>query len=148
MTGGDFTDEYDDEPTVDITPLLDTFKKDVPKLAQYYIDKFFEGKEMYWGGPVPRRYLHSEHYVDMVLNTDVCEGVSLAYLLLKGEEQEVDLDKDEDIPSDVKKVVELHTECARLNIPKCFCSGITLMYLELCCGMKLPPTALATLMAS
>jgi hypothetical protein len=116
------------------------FLQDLQMLAKHYISLFFQDKSLYCGGPVPQNMLHSSGVIKQVINTDICDGVDLIYKALGvqyTEQQLYKIERSGNLPDDVKHVISLLNQCSRLGIPKCFASGIVLIYLDFCEGKKL-----------
>lgn len=114
--------------------LFGTFRVDVRELAIYYLDKFFEDKEWHAGGRIPKRYLYSDRYISMALNTGIMEGVDKAYEAL--EKCEID-NVDSRLPGDIRLVVNILDKLAAAGVPRPFAAGFLLIYLELCIGIEL-----------
>ena len=111
--------------------------------AVEWIDIFFAGKQMYYGGNISSAVLHSPAYVDRVLNLDIVHGIKKAYELIEITGA-IEITCDEDnVPEDVSIVVNLLEECHRLGVPKYYAAGIVLMALELCYGVVAPLLAAA-----
>jgi hypothetical protein len=110
------------------------FLKLVDVSAKEYIDLFFCNRNMYCGGSINRKILHSKNWIDLVANTNVASGVILAYKAMKnaGFKQR----KKFGCTEDILFVIDIFKQCALLGIPKCFSSGILLIYLELCEGIS------------
>ena len=116
---------------------FDSFLINAHLCALDYIDAFFKDREMHYGGPIPNDILHSPYYVSIVLNTDICKGSDRVYEAIACSDDD-DFDSvDAEFPEDIQFLVGMLEECASLNIPKCFATGITLMYLELCMGIEI-----------
>lgn len=124
----DTTDEY-----------YQQFMWDASAYAKMCIDKFFEGKEMYCGGDIPKRLLNDAQYIALVANTDVMDGVDLAYTALRRSHHRVTIPSTEitTVPNDVKFVISILNHCKSLAIPKVFSTGLMLMYLEICEGVNI-----------
>ena len=121
-------DEFDTElPAVEI-------EEDEEGLAKYYIDLFFKDRQMHYGGNIPKHYLTLPDFVNLVINTDICNGIDECYYRLG----KTEMLEDAHISDDVRMLIDILGECAKAGIPKQFASGIALMYLELCKGVKRP----------
>ena len=131
-----------DEETEEVAPdkqtvfdFLQVFPSDSRKVAEFYILQFFKGQDMYCGGPIPKSILLSNHYVKMVLDTDIGHGADMVYELLQ-ESGRITPRPRSVIPQDTQIFLEVQRLCRQISIPKCFVGGITMMYLELCKGFK------------
>jgi hypothetical protein len=134
-----FQEQSDELSAEDIDgKYYDEFLWDLTCYAKNCIDKFFAGKEMYGGGPVPARLLCSPRYVSMVINTDVMTGVPCAYKAMKRAEHPLVQQRSQltSVPKDVKLVISILNHCKQLEIPKQFACGLMLMYLEICEGVQ------------
>lgn len=106
------------------------FREEMNNNAEAALLNFFEDKEWYCGGKIPKSELINCRTISTVCNTDIVSAVTMVYPLLDGDEC-----TDDKIPSDVQLVIELIMECARKKIPRCFVGGIIVVYLELCEGV-------------
>ena len=111
---------------------------DAQAYAKVCIGVFFQDKAMYCGGSVPKRLLQAPQYVSLVLNTDVMDGVDVAYQSLRRASHQVTWETDEatTVPREVKFVIAILNHCKTLDIPKVFATGLMLMYLEICEGVN------------
>lgn len=110
---------------------LVVFREEIKNNAELALLNFFEDKEWYCGGKIPRSELINGRNVSILCNTDIVSAVTTIYPLLDGDEC-----TDEKIPSDVQLVLELIQECAVKKVPRCFVGGIIITYLELCEGVS------------
>lgn len=113
--------------------------EDTKWLAKYYIDLFFKDKTMYCGGPIPNSFLYKDRYISAVLNLDICNGMDFIYDAIGAkytEKQLRHLERQGQLPEDVKYVIAKFRDLAKAGIPKQFAVGILLIYLELCEGFK------------
>ena len=108
-----------------------------------WIDMFFAGKQMYYGGNISAAVLHSPAYIDRVLNLDIVHGIKKAYELIEITGAIETSCDEENIPEDVSIIVALLEECHRLGVPKYYATGIVLKALELCYGVVPPLLAAA-----
>ena len=115
--------------------------KDVDSVEKW-INMFFAGKQMHYGGPISPAVLKSPAYIENVLTLDIVSGIKIAYDLIEITGA-IETSCDEDsVPTDVSIVVSLLEECHCLGVPKYYAAGIVLMALELCHGVT-PPMKLA-----
>jgi len=117
---------------------LDQFLWDAAVYAQVCIDKFFEGKEMYGGGPIPHRLLSAPRYLSLVLNADM-DAIPYAYAAMKkaGHPTTQKVSKLATVPRDVKLIISILNHCYILGVPQKFVYGMMLMYLEICEGVSI-----------
>lgn len=123
-------EDYADCEISEIYP--EGFVEDAKKLARQYIGVYFEGKQMYCGGPIPKKVLDSPKYSTLVVNTDIIDGVEKTYNLIECEEPDAE---NGSITKEMQFVIAMLQECAKLKIPKCFAGGLLLMHLQLCEGI-------------
>lgn len=113
---------------------------DLTWVTTAYIDNFFHDKEMHCGGGIPKKLLYSPHYIEMVVNTTVSNGVRTAFKSLdhfsenENFENEVN---DGTVTDDMKLVLAVMDHACERRIPKEHSAGIMLMYLELCRGIQI-----------
>lgn len=123
----------DEEPGFDVSVFLGQIRC----LARHYMHRFFRSE----GVPaVDPDCLTDDHYIDLVLDLEVEQGVPILYKALGvrySSEERSEFKKFGTIPRDVQQVIDLYDWCASLGVPKCFASGILIMYLELCEGHDL-----------
>lgn len=140
LFGSDFDEddamvvEYEDESTKIDKEQHSQFLKDTVVYAQSYVEKFFKGKEMYAGGPIPASLLKSDKYLSLVINTSLNNCIPYAYKIMEQEEHPYVF---AEYDRDVHCIVEVLQHCKNLGIPKCFAAGLLLMYLEICEGVSL-----------
>jgi hypothetical protein len=131
-----FLDSPPQEPTVWETGFLD----DLKVLAQFYIRRFFLNKKAPNGMPIDPTFVTGKAYVMRVLNTDICNGIGQVYDCLRKQRDGKVVGEPSDMArieiEEIKAVLQIQRECAKLGIPKCFSAGITMMYYELCEGVE------------
>lgn len=126
-------DIFKDHPEFD----CNTYVQDLKFLVKFYISLYFENKRCLAGQPFTEEVLHSPEHVDLVLHMDICKGADLFYETM-GTTEEVNrvAERNGQLAEDVKKLISLLNECAKLGIPSCFASGICILYLKLCDGLE------------
>lgn len=113
---------------------------DLTEIIKIFIDNFFHDKELHCGGPIPKKLLYSSHYITMVINTTVSNGVLAAFKSIdrfsenENSENEVN---DGTVTEDMKTVLAIQDHACERRIPKEYSGGIMLMYLELCRGIQI-----------
>lgn len=119
---------------------LSFFAKDIDMLVEHYIQRFFLDKLTLTGEPVSLEAMLKPSYVSQVPNLDICGGIDFIYgavgVVYTKEEMRA-FEKKGRLPDDVQYVVGLYQQCSKLAIPKCFATGIIIMYLELCKGHRI-----------
>jgi hypothetical protein len=120
-------DIFKDHPEFD----CDAYLQDLKHLVKYYISVYFENKNL------PEEVLYRSEHIDLVLHLDICKGADLFYKTM-GTTNETDrvAERNGQLAGDVKKLIYLLNECAKLGIPRCFASGIVVLHLKLCEGLK------------
>ena len=115
-------------------------KKDIDA-AKAWINVFFAGKQMYYGGDIPPATLHSPAFIDRVLTLDIGTGIKNAYDLIERTGAIETSYDEESTPADISIVVGLLEECHQVGVPKYYAAGIVLIALELCYGVVAPLSA-------
>jgi hypothetical protein len=116
------------------------FLDDVKMLVKYYIDLWFDDRDMCCGGPIPSKMLYSPTNITQILNTDICDGVDRAYEAFErfsyvNDEFEIVSLYEGGIGQDISIVLNFLCESAKRGIPKVFQGGLLLMYLDICFGL-------------
>jgi hypothetical protein len=117
---------------------LDLFQEELEDEARREIQKFFNGKKFFCGGPIPNSYLMSDSSITLVVCTRWDEGVNLFYRLVAGTLVLVDDDEDDSVGPDVAYFLSLLQETHRSNVWSKFRAGMILLYLKLCKGYQVP----------
>jgi len=99
--------------------------------ARQCMEKFFDKREFYCGGPIPKKMLHSQRYAE-ILQLDISTAVNRIYDTI-----DVETDFDEAIAPETKLIISILDECSIMNIPKRYAGGITIAFLELCHGTRI-----------
>jgi hypothetical protein len=116
------------------------FAKDINVLVEHYIQRFFLDKLTMDGEPVSLEAMLKPSYVEAVPNLDICGGIDYIYSAVGvaySKEEMRAFESKGHLPDDVQYVVGLYQQCAKMGIPKCFATGIIIMYLELCKGHRI-----------
>lgn len=127
--------EEDDGEAARLQTLITAYEKQ----AREYMEKFFKDKKFHCGGAIPQKQLYSDANVDLVLSTTFCEGVDLAYEMVKN--IRVPRNYEQEIEYDIYLVLDTICAVKSCGIPKPFQGGIVLLYLKFCKGMTLPESA-------
>lgn len=133
-------EEYSIEEESESSKELKFFAKDIAVLVQHYIQRFFLDKLTLDGEPVSLEVMLNPSYVERVPDLDICGGMDYIYGAVGVDytkEQMRVFEKKGRLPDDVQYVVSLYQQCSKLGIPKCFATGIIIMYLELCKGHRI-----------
>jgi len=112
------------------------FQDDIKRFALYYTNLFFKNKKDYLGYDIDQDFLES--YISIVLDFDICDGMEIIYdtIFRNSEKFKKDIKFGRPYHGDIKYVLSLLNECAKLGIPKCFASGIIIIFLKACKGCK------------
>jgi hypothetical protein len=119
---------------------LGFFAQDIDVLVQHYIQRFFLDKLTPKGEPVSLEAMLKPSYIEQVPNLDICGGMDYIYEAVGVEYSKEEMkafEKKGRLPDDVQYVISLYQQCSKLGIPKCFSTGIIIMYLELCKGHRI-----------
>jgi hypothetical protein len=134
-------DEFVEEDDTLVGEFLQREQNDEQQ-AKFWINQFFQNKQMHYGGSIPKVVLYSPAYVDMVMDYNVCDGVHRAYWLIEhvGGIRGINVPPEEKTTeTDIYIVIKLLRECHETGVPKYFAAGLVLMALELCYGITPPP---------
>lgn len=126
----------EDEESEEITSEVVT--KEAIALATDWIIKFFAGREMHYGGPIPANVITNDKNVNILLNVDISTAAIITYAAMEvnnGFPYPVAMGG---ISDDVRWVIAFIKNCAAKNVPDCFVGGLMLIYLEVCEGIKIP----------
>lgn len=113
------------------------------KKAQECMEKFFNNKEYFCGGPIPKHKLYNKRMYDLVIHTDSETGIDFFYSILEKNKKEdgnihlynrIIKTKEKGVSGEIRFYLSLLKECASLKIDKLFRGGIILLYLSLCEG--------------
>lgn len=123
------TEEDDQTPTV-----MAEFRGDLERMSRKHLDRFFKGKRLPNGSPVPTTLLHTRENYDALLDMEgeFPERVDLVYKELGTLDTREMLSPNEHLAWDVQFVLNSLKECARMKIPKPLAAGIVLIYARLC----------------
>lgn len=113
------------------------FKKDIKKIAKYYIKKFFKNKKDINGRKLKIEDLYSKEKIEKLININILESTKIIYPILGREDKYNRKDKKEDVTKDIKLVNETLKKIYKFKIPQQFAGGILLVYLEVCKGIKI-----------
>lgn len=112
------------------------FVGDIQQLAKDHIKRWFADKEMACGGPIPDRMLYTARHLTQVLNTDICDGVDVAYnAICESEEMEMKAFYEGGVSEDVEVVLWFMHQTSSMGVPKVFQGGLLLMHLDICLGI-------------
>ena len=125
------TEIYDDNEEHDDGSLT---IKDFKDLARQYIKLFFKNKVDEHGFEIDTDDLLTDRNISLVLNLNICEGMSIIYDALKCNTEQKRKGK---IPEDVEIALKLLNECSKMSMPKPFAAGLIAIYVEVCKGCKL-----------
>lgn len=113
------------------------FLGDVNELSRQYIERFFADREMHCGGGIPDYLLFSKYNISLILNTNIENGVKRAYHAIAQAERFPPCVDSGIVPDDVKLVMAILKQCAKVGIPKEFAAGVMLLHLEYCEGISI-----------
>lgn len=103
--------------------------KSLDHLLPIYISNYFKDKE------VPENTnLTSSRYIDLCINTNICDGADMAYRALEKSGRFSSTSSDHSISEDIRFVIRLLSQMKR-HVPQEFSAGVLLMHLELVEGI-------------
>jgi len=100
-------------------------------MAHEFVEKFFDGKSWFCGGPIPKKQLLDQKSLDLVIGTEFCYGMDLIYETFKKNNLLQDKHRD------IKFVINSLKEAKKKSVPKVFQAGVVLLYLKFCKGLSL-----------
>lgn len=104
------------------------------------IARFFSDKQMHCGGAIPKYLVCSPNRVEMVLNTNLLDGVDKAYIAMRdmvSYDEEMDSRYTGEVTEDVRLVTDALGVLARCGVPQRFAGGVMLLYLKYVKGVRL-----------
>jgi hypothetical protein len=124
----DFDDEVFQENSVV------NFFDDIKPFVVASIKNYFKEKKLYNGKKIHSSLFDLPYYTDVVLKTNVSDGVIKAYKLIE-ENNFLNLNcESKDIPEDIRYIVNLIKEIQKF-VPQEFVGGMLLLHLELIEGL-------------
>jgi hypothetical protein len=132
------------EPALPSTELQETdisteFLEDLRCLARHYTAVFFRDKIGRDGKAVPPKKIYTQDYLSEVMNLEMEDGITRLYTAIGVDytpEELREFERNGQVADDIKLMIRLLRECAKLGIPKCFASGILCIWAEQCQGKK------------
>lgn len=116
------------------------------ELALQWIQKFFAGREMYYGGPIPAQSLLTSKYIDFVLYVNLFVATTAVYLSMEVKDDLMSEESSSGVTDDMRWVVSFIHQATKLRVPPDFRGGLMLMYLELCEGIDIPDEVVKNLL--
>lgn len=130
--------DLDDEETQDPSVFSEDFsREELEKVAINYISNYFSDKISNSEGKFPANIIFSPKYIDLVLNTNICDGVDLAYKAIENSGKFDLQSSDHLISEDIRYVIKTLGVIKKYGIPQEYAAGILLMHLEIIEGIKL-----------
>jgi hypothetical protein len=123
-----FVDDVDD---VGSEEELSLDRSEMETIVSRFISAYFEDKDIPIGVD-----LFQNHYVDMVLDTNVCNGVDVAYAALARSGRFETTSSDHLISEDIRYVIKTLSQIRKM-VPAEFAAGVLLMHIELVEGIPL-----------
>jgi hypothetical protein len=116
-------------------------------MAKRYIATFFENKSCYIGGPINfynpngTMYIFSEKNIDLVCYLTCEDSLEIAYSAMNDKINNLWRERYLRTINTIgnyesRKYMDFCKECVGLKIPKKFASGLFIIYLEFCEGLK------------
>lgn len=113
------------------------FKKDIKKIAKYYIRKFFKNKKDKKGDKLNVEIIYNKHNIERMVNTNILESTNIIYENLKSTSYAEKSKRQKDVTKDIVLVNEALKKIYKSKIPQQFAGGMLLLYLEFCKGVKI-----------
>jgi hypothetical protein len=112
------------------------FKKDIKKIAKYYIRKFFKNKNGVQGEKLNISLIYDKSNIEKMINTNILDSTNIIYKTLKDTSYSEKSKTQKDVTKDIILVNEALKKIYKSKIPQQFAGGMLLLYLEFCKGIK------------
>jgi hypothetical protein len=112
------------------------FKKDIKKIAKYYIRKFFKNKNGMQGEKLNISLIYDKSNIEKMINTNILDSTNIIYKTLKDTSYSEKSKTQKDVTKDIILVNEALKKIYKSKIPQQFAGGMLLLYLEFCKGIK------------
>jgi hypothetical protein len=112
------------------------FKKDIKKIAKYYIRKFFKNKKGIQGEKLDVSLIYDKSNIEKMINTNILDSTNIIYKTLKDTSYSEKSKTQKDVTKDIILVNEALKKIYKSKIPQQFAGGMLLLYLEFCKGIK------------
>lgn len=133
----DWDDDYQEECLESVFEERKHLEDDAVVVVKKYILNFFQDKEMYYGGEIPRDILFCSENIDLVLNTTRTKGFAIAHEMIDYCDWISSIeDPETQVSEATEKIISICTLCEERRIPPCCMGGIVVMYLELVEGVE------------
>ena len=109
------------------------------KLIKKYIEIYFQDKRFYCGGKVPKNLLFAPSSIKLVKAYDVYYGSKIIHRAFDKYKERIKkkyLDDPRPNKPETNYLLDLLAECSRLKIPKDYASGLIMLKIEFCDGIK------------
>lgn len=106
-------------------------RRELERIVALYIVNYFRDKEI-----INSSNLISPKYIDMCINTNICDGVDRAYKAIEKSGRFDTSSSDHSIGEDIRFVIKTLGQIKKF-VPQEFSAGILLMHLELIEGIPL-----------
>lgn len=105
-------------------------RREMRRIATGFILRYFAGKD------VPQDAITEDRYLDMVVDTNICDGVDRAYEAMARSGKFRSSEDEHVIGEDIRYVIKTLRQIRRV-VPAEFAAGVLLMHLEFVEGVKL-----------
>lgn len=121
-------DEFED---MDFPEEISANRDELCKIVSKYILNYFDDK-----GLEEKSYLLSPKYIDMCIDTNICDGVDRAYEAIERSGKFETSSSEHSISEDIRFVIKTLGQIKKY-VPQDFAAGILLMHLEILEGIPL-----------
>lgn len=122
--------EIDDELAELSDDNIDQDKEYLNQIVRFYISNYFKDKVSFNSVD-----LFSPKYIDLCINTNICDGVDKAYEFIEKSGKFETSSSEHSISEDIRLVIKLLAQIKNY-VPQEFSAGILLMHLEILEGVK------------
>lgn len=134
-----FEDNFDDFDSKDFETQdegkFSGFLEEIKPIIKKAMSNYFYDKELHNGDPIDVSLFELSHYTNLVMNTNIIDGVNNAYKIIE-DNQFINTDESfGSIEKDVVYMIDLIKNIQR-RVPQDFVGGMILMHLELVEGLE------------
>jgi cell fate (sporulation/competence/biofilm development) regulator YlbF (YheA/YmcA/DUF963 family) len=131
----DFDCELEDFDYLENQNDINSFFSEITPIIKKCINKYFFEKTLYDGSQIDKEILELQYYTELLLNTNMLDGVSKAYKMID-EYNFLEENLNDSISPEIRYMIKL-IERVQKYVPQEFVGGMILMHLELIEGMEI-----------
>ena len=131
----DFDCEIEDFDYLESQNDINSFFSEISPIIKKCINNYFFEKNLYDGSKIDKEILELPYYTELLLNTNMLDGVSKAYKMID-EYDFLEENSTDSISPEIRYMIKL-IEKVQKYVPQEFVGGMILMHLELIEGMEI-----------